>query len=174
VDAGVDTIEHGKLGTRADFDMMRQHGTWLVTNNAIGFHPDGIEKGDAHTPEIMAKLNRAREATPAMMRDMLDSGVSWALGTDSMHGLLWYEAAKTVEWGATPEQALAAVTSKAAQAIGRLDSIGTLQPGKLADVISVRGDPLHDITALQHVGLVIERRPAFRSFVGDVTIPSQP
>lgn len=156
VEAGVDTIEHGKLATAEDFALMRQANTWLVTNNAIAFHPDGIEKGDAHTPEIMAKLHRARAAVPAMFRRLLESGVRWALGTDSMHGLLWFEAQKAVEFGASPEQALTAVTRNAADASGVLDQVGTLEPGKRADVITVRGNPLTDITALRAVGLILQ------------------
>lgn len=156
VEAGIDTIEHGKLGTREDFELMRKHNTWLVTNNAISFHPDGIEKGDAHTPEIMAKLERARANTPKMFASMLEAGVRWALGTNSMHGLLWFEAAKAVEFGASAEQALAAVTRNAADAIGLLDSIGTLEVGKRADLVSVVGNPLQDIGALRQVGMVMQ------------------
>ncbi len=156
VEAGVDTIEHGKLCTAEDFALMRRHDTWLVTNNAISFHPDGIEKGDAHTPAIMAKLNQGRANTPSMFRLMLESGVRWALGTDSMHGLLWYEAQKAVEFGASNALALAAVTRNAAEAIARLHEIGTLEPGKRADIVGVRGNPLADIGALREVGLILK------------------
>ena len=156
VEAGVDTIEHGKLCTAQDFALMRRNNTWLVTNNAISFHPDGIEKGDAHTPEIMAKLNRSRANVPKMFQLLLDSGVRWALGTDSMHGLLWYEAQKAVEFGASREQALAGITRNAADAIGRLSEIGTLEPGKRADLVSVTGNPLADIGALRTVRLILQ------------------
>ena len=156
VEAGVDSIEHGKLCTAEDFALMRRHNTWLVTNNAISFHHDGIEKGDAHTPEIMAKLNRGRANVPKMFRLLLESGVRWALGTDSMHGLLWYEAQKAVEFGASRDEALSGVTRNAADAIGRLDEIGTLEAGKRADLVSVRGDPLADILALRDVGLILK------------------
>ncbi|UFN49957.1 amidohydrolase family protein [Roseomonas sp. OT10] len=156
VEAGVDTIEHGRLATAEDFALMRKAGTWLVANNAISQHPDGIEKGDGHDPRIMAKLRISRGRAPDTFRLMLESGVRWALGTDSMHGLLWFEALKAVEFGATPEQALEGITRRAAEAIGMADSVGTLEPGKLADVISLRGDPLRDIAALEHVGLVMQ------------------
>jgi len=161
VEAGVDTIEHGKLATPEDFEMMRKAGTWLVGNNAISSHPDGIEKGDGGNSAIMAKLRIARVAAAANFRDMLASGVRWALGTDSMHGYIWYEAAKAVEFGASNEQALAAVTRRAAEAIGLGDSVGTLEAGKLADVISVRGNPLANIAALREVGLVMKEGRRF-------------
>jgi imidazolonepropionase-like amidohydrolase len=156
VDAGVDTIEHGKLGTREDFELMRKAGTWLVANHAIAFHPDGIEAGDGGNPRIMEKLAISRRRAPGSFATALESGVRWALGTDSMHGLLWYEAMKAVEFGASTEQALAGITRNAAEAIGMLGEVGTLDVGKRADVVSVRGDPLRDITALREIGLVMK------------------
>jgi imidazolonepropionase-like amidohydrolase len=156
VEAGVDTIEHGKLATAEDFEMMRRAGTWLVANHAISFHPQGIEAGDGGNPRIMEKLGISRRRAPDSFRAALESGVRWALGTDSMHGLLWFEAQKAVDFGATNEQALAGVTRNAADAMGLLAEVGTLEKGKRADVISVRGDPLKEIAALQHVGLVMK------------------
>ena len=92
---------------------------------------------------------------------MLASNVRWALGTDSMHGLLWCEAMKAVEFGATTEQALCAITRNAADAIGLLDRVGTLEAGKFADIVSVRGNPLRDIEALRQVGLVMKEGRRF-------------
>jgi imidazolonepropionase-like amidohydrolase len=156
LEAGVDTIEHGKLCELDDLVEMRRRGIWLVTNNAVSGHPDGIEKGDAHVPSIMAKLVESRQKSQENFGDVLASGVKWALGTDSMHGLMWWEIAKVVEWGADPHDAILAATRRAAEAIGMGDEAGSLEPGKLADVISVRGDPLTDIACLQHVGLVLQ------------------
>jgi imidazolonepropionase-like amidohydrolase len=161
VEAGVDTIEHGKLATLSDFEMMRKAGTWLVGNNAISSHPDGIEKGDGGNPAIMEKLKISRLKAAENFADMLASGVRWALGTDSMHGLLWYEAMKAVEFGASNEQALCGITRNAAEAIGLLDRVGTLEVGKSADIVSVRGNPLRDIEALRQVGLVMKEGRRF-------------
>jgi imidazolonepropionase-like amidohydrolase len=156
VDCGVDTIEHGKLATAEDLGYMAAHGTWLVLNNAIAHHPDGIERGDGHNPAIMAKLRQARQAAPEQFRRVLESGVRWALGTDSMHGLIGFEVQQAVAWGASPLQALLAVTRWAAEASGVLDRVGTLEPGKLADVITVAGDPFQDVACLQRVGLILQ------------------
>jgi imidazolonepropionase-like amidohydrolase len=156
VEAGVDTIEHGKLCTPQDFALMRRAGTWLVSNHAITFHAQGIEGGDGGNPAIMAKLAIARRRAPETFGFALQSGVRWALGTDSMHGLLWYEAELAVSFGATNEQAFAAVTRNAAEACGLLDKVGTLEVGKCADIVSLRGDPLQDIGALRQVGLVMK------------------
>jgi len=157
IEAGVDTIEHGKLCEMDDLVEMRHRGTWLVTNNAVSGHPDGIEKGDGHVPSIMAKLHESREKSRENFAAVLESGVRWALGTDSMHGLMWWEMAKVVEWGADPMDALRAGTQRAADAIGLGDEAGTLQPGKIADLISVDGDPLADMTSLRRVGVILQR-----------------
>ena len=156
IEAGVDTIEHGKLCDLDDLVEMRRRGIWLVTNNAVSGHPDGIEKGDAHVPSIMAKLVESRQTSRENFKSVLASGVKWALGTDSMHGLMWWEIAKVVEWGADPHDAILAATRRAAEAIGMADEVGSLEPGKLADVISVDGDPLTDIACLQRVGLTLQ------------------
>ncbi len=156
IEAGVDTIEHGKLCDLDDLVEMRLRNIWLVTNNAVGGHPDGIEKGDAHVPAIMAKLRESREKSRQNFKAGLESGVKWALGTDSMHGLMWWEIAKVVEWGADPHDAILAATRRAAEAIGMGDEVGSLESGKLADVISVEGDPLADISCLQRVRLVLQ------------------
>jgi imidazolonepropionase-like amidohydrolase len=156
VEAGVDTIEHGKLCEFDDLVEMRRRSIWLVTNNAVSGHPDGIEKGDGHVPSIMAKLREAREAARRNFKAVLESGVKWALGTDSMHGLLWWEIAKVVEWGADPHDAILAATRRAAEAIGMAGEVGTLEPGKYADVISVDGNPLVDIACLERVRLVLQ------------------
>ncbi len=161
IEAGVDTIEHGKLCDRDDLVEMRKRGIWLVTNNAVSGHPDGIEKGDAHVPAIMAKLLESREKSRENFAAVLGSGVKWALGTDSMHGLMWWEIAKVVEWGASPHDALLAATRRAAEAMGMGDEVGSLEPGKLADVISVDGDPLSDVACLKRARVVLQggRRP---------------
>jgi imidazolonepropionase-like amidohydrolase len=156
IEGGVDTIEHGKLTEMDDLVEMRRRGTWLVTNNAVSGHPDGIEKGDAHVPSIMAKLLESREKSRENFAAVLESGVRWALGTDSMHGLMGWEIAKVVEWGADPYDALRAGTQRAAQAIGLGDQCGTLEPGKFADLISVEGDPLANVSCLARVGLVMQ------------------
>jgi imidazolonepropionase-like amidohydrolase len=143
---------HGGPGIR----LMAERGVYLVTNHAISQHPDGIEKGDGGNPEIMRKLRLAREASPASFRLALESGVRWALGTDSMHGLIAYEAKLAVQWGARPMDAILAITARAAEASRVLDRVGTLEAGKLADVVTVEGDPTTDITALERVRLILQ------------------
>ena len=154
---GVDSIEHGGLLTDENVAAMERHGTWLVLTKTIGHHPDGIERGDAHRPEILAKLHQSRAADAEIFGRIRASGLRYALGTDSMHGLFGHEIAWLVQRGIAPEAALVAATRHGAEVIGVERELGTLEPGKLADVVALRGDYLRDPrTAADDVLLVMK------------------
>jgi imidazolonepropionase-like amidohydrolase len=79
-------------------------------------------------------------------------------GTDAgvyPHGQNARQFAKMVEWGMTPLQAIQAATTNASEALGRSD-VGVIEPGRYGDLIAVKGDPLHDVTVLEHVDAVIK------------------
>jgi len=156
LECGVDSLEHAAFVTPEDVEQAKRRGTWLVGTFSILFHPEGVEKVDASLPEIGEKIRRAREAVAETWSMVVKSGAKYALGTDSMHGMMWYEAERLVELGASNLEALMAVTSKGAACCGVADCVGTLEPGKLADVITVRGNPLEDISALSRVGLIVK------------------
>jgi imidazolonepropionase-like amidohydrolase len=139
---GVDSVEHGGLLTDENVAAMREHGTWLVLTKTIGHHPDGIERGDAHRPEILAKLQQSRAADAATFGRIRRAGLRFALGTDSMHGLFGHEIAWLVERGVAPDEALRAATLHGAEVIGVEERLGSLEPGKLADVVALGGDYL--------------------------------
>jgi len=90
------------------------------------------------------------------MRAAIGAGVKYAVGTDGMHGGLAKEMEYLTQFGASPDEALAAATARAAEVCGLSDKVGSLQKGGRADVIGVWGDPLRDITALQRVDTVIQ------------------
>ncbi len=156
LEEGVDTIEHGALLTAADVALLTGLGRFLVCTFAILYHADGIEKTDRANPAIWSKVVALREQEETRFREILRSGVRYAVGTDSMHGLLWFEIATLVRFGVAPMAAIRAGTAWAADACGVGDRVGTLEPGKLADIIAVDGDPLHDIDALRRVQLVVK------------------
>ena len=156
VEEGVSTIEHGALTTDDDIAMMKERGVWLVCTLSILFHPTGIEQGDAGRPAIMQKVREARAVVQENFPRHLNSGVRFAVGTDSMHGLMPFELEMLVRLGVSTRDALLAGTRWGAEACRVERELGTIEPGKRADLIAVEGDPLADITALRHVGLVMK------------------
>jgi imidazolonepropionase-like amidohydrolase len=129
---------------------------WLVATFAILFHPDGIERGDGGNPQILEGLKRARERVEERMPTILASGLRIALGTDSMHGEMAFEVQTAIRFGMSPREALLAATARGAEALRIEDTVGTLEPGKAADLIAVDGDPLRDPTALERVVFVLK------------------
>jgi imidazolonepropionase-like amidohydrolase len=91
-----------------------------------------------------------------MLPKAIEAGVKFALGVDPCHGFIWKEAQYLVEMGIPEMDVILALTKSGAEVCGLEDKVGTLEPGKLADVISVKGDPLDDITCLRNVGLVMK------------------
>ena len=107
-------------------------------------------------------VEKAAIIIPAAKKNMgraFRAGVKVALGTDAgvyPHGLNGGEFWSMVQLGMTPVQALQAGTVNAADLMGWSDRIGTIAPGKFADMVAVRGNPLEDVTILQHVGFVMK------------------
>ena len=153
---GVRTIEHATLASDEDLVFIKEHGAWVVLTQAIMLHPTGIEQGDRDNPAIMAKLRDARGRAAERYRAIIASGVHYTIGTDSMHGLMAFEIAQLVQWGATPTEALLAATQRAAQCCCMDDRVGTLEEGKLADLIMLHGNPLEDIRAVEQVRFIMK------------------
>jgi imidazolonepropionase-like amidohydrolase len=153
---GIRTIEHATMATDDDIALIKEKGAWIVLTQAILLHPTGIEQGDRNNPIIMAKLHAARESAAERFRAIVRSGVRLSVGTDSMHGLLPFEIACLVDWGLSTSDALLAGTRWAAECCRVEDRTGTLENGKLADIISLRGNPLEDIRALEQVNLLMK------------------
>src|SRR5712692_6468612 len=126
-----------------------------MTSSTASIHTS-IEKVDRSNPAIWSKVLSLRDQEETRFREILQSGVRYAVGTDSMHGLLWFEMATLVRFGVRPMDAIRAGTAWAAQACAVGDGVGTLESGKLADVVAVEGDPLRDIEALSRVQLVVK------------------
>ncbi len=101
-----------------------------------------------------------RTVIPAFQR-AVSQGVPWTIGMDSMHGLIGYEIGSLVEWGASPMQAITAATKTSAEVCGISNECGTLERGKLADIISVRGNPLEDIWAMARPHLIMKAGQRF-------------
>lgn len=158
VEFGVDTIEHGDLAPtdRDVFELMAERNVVLVPTLSLYFWVStegerwGIFKGGR---DAAARLLPARQA---MVRAAVKDGVKIAVGTDTGHSMGLGRNAKELELlvdaGLSPMAALHAATRTAAEALGLADELGTIEPGKLADLIVVEGDPLNDITELLKPG----------------------
>jgi imidazolonepropionase-like amidohydrolase len=162
VEEGVSTIEHGALATDDDIALMKERNVWLVCTFAIFLHPNGIEQGDGRQPAIMEKMRWARRVVDETFPRHLASGIRFACGTDSVHGQMPFELATLVRLGVSPKDALLAGTRGGAEACRIDGEVGTLVPGKRADLIAVDGDPSKDIAALTRVRLVMKDGTIYR------------
>ena len=159
VEAGVDSIDHGcYLDEEPELlDMMAQRGIFFVPTFAVyDYHRK------SPLPHVRERAQHLEEHHVASLRRALAAGVKIAAGTDAGghgHPPNAIEIACLVRAGMTPLQALRAATGWAAECIGRERDLGTVEKGKLADLVVVDGDPLTDVTVLQNperIALVIK------------------
>lgn len=150
IDAGVDTIEHASLLSDEDIESLSDSDQFAVSTFAISAHEDGIRKGEADNPAVLQKLEESSEQREATWEAILDAGCNVAVGTDSMHGLLWFEIESLVEFGASAEEALAAATIDAARCIECEEAVGSVSPGKKADIVFVDADPLEELSTVSN------------------------
>jgi imidazolonepropionase-like amidohydrolase len=156
VAAGIRTIEHAATADVDDVQAMLDADCWVVGTYSILFHPDGIERGDAGDPRVLDALKLARETVSERMAGVLSSGLRFALGTDSMHGMMPFEIQTAIGFGVSPGDALLAATARGAEVLGVDARTGTLEPGKDADLIALDGNPLEDPAALDRVVFVMK------------------
>jgi imidazolonepropionase-like amidohydrolase len=163
VEAGVDSIEHGNYITDADLKTMAARGIFYVPTIYVGEY---VAQGRAATgAPVWLKMISIHEDT---FRRAMQAGVKIAFGTDA-GGFDWKinpakEFSSMVKFGMTPAQAIRAATSKAAELLGTQKELGTVEPGKLADIVAVPGDPLADVALMEKVefvmkGGVVYKRP---------------
>jgi imidazolonepropionase-like amidohydrolase len=150
--AGVTSIEHGCLLDEEAIALMKERDAWLVPTLVAPRDVVAAASQGRSIPEAM--VAKARDIGVAHMKSFraaVEAGVNIAMGTDSAvgpHGGNLREPALMVEGGMTPLQAITASTSAPARLLRRDHEVGTLEPGKLADILVVRGDPLADIALL--------------------------
>jgi imidazolonepropionase-like amidohydrolase len=163
--AGIDSIEHGSFLDDEALRMMKERGTYFVPTLMAGEYI-APKSGRQYPPEIAAKAKAAVEARSATFRKAVQAGVKIAFGTDSgvsPHGRNAEEFALLVGHGMTPAAALRTATSVDAALLGLEALLGTLEPGKEADVIAVPGDPLADIRATEKVLFVMRGGKVYRN-----------
>jgi imidazolonepropionase-like amidohydrolase len=158
-DAGVDSVEHGHLMDDASIAELKKNGTYLVpTLYLMDWQRENASR--TNLPDfIRRKMEMVSEHGQNAARKAFAAGVKIGFGTDAAvypHGLNAHEFAVYVRIGMTPLQAIQTATVNDADLLGWSDKVGTLEPGKWADIIAVDGDPLKDVTTLQNVKFVMK------------------
>ena len=164
--AGVDSIEHGSFLDDEALELMKRKGTFFVpTRVALRGVREHFEKG-LLSPTQVPKFKAADAAARQAVSKAISKGVRIAFGTDAgvvPHGRNAEEFALLVEAGLSPAEALRAATIIDAELLGVTSQLGTLEPGKLADVIAVPGDPLQDIRRTEQVFFVMKEGVIYRN-----------
>ncbi|HWJ94165.1 MAG TPA: amidohydrolase family protein [Telluria sp.] len=158
--AGITSIEHGTFMDDETIALMKQHGTWLVPTITAGkstadsakipgYYSDIVTpKALSVGPKIQVTFSRAYKA-----------GVKIAFGTDAgvfAHGRNWKEFVYMVEGGMPPVEAIRCATWNASELLGTTDILGSIEKGKLADIVAVEGDPVKDINLMEKVHFVMK------------------
>ncbi|MBY0303532.1 MAG: amidohydrolase family protein [Sphingomonas sp.] len=157
--AGIDTIEHASLASDETIKLAAARRTWfdmdiynddyiLATGTANGTEQESLDK----EKEIGLKQRQTFQRA-------VRAGVPMLFGSDAgvyPHGDNGKQFAKMVQWGMTPLQAIRAATSSAAEALDKTADVGAIAVGRYGDIVAVAGDPLSDVTLLEHVSAVIK------------------
>ena len=157
---GVNSIEHGTFMDDEGIALMKQYGTWLVPTITAGKSTADSAKIPGYYSEIVTP--KALATGPQIQKTFsraYKAGVKIAFGTDAgvfTHGLNWKEFSYMIEAGMPPMEAIKAATTSAADLLGMLNQIGSIENNKLADIIAVDGDPLKDATVFAKVTFVMK------------------
>jgi imidazolonepropionase-like amidohydrolase len=172
--AGIDSVEHGSFMQDETLDLMKQRGTYLVPTLIAGESlGEKIDKGVYLPPAIVAKTRAALSARSQMFQHALAKGVKIGFGTDAAvyrHGRNAEEFHLMVDLGMKPIDALRSAAVSDAELLGLQDKIGTLEVGKLADVVAVPGNPAENIRQTEKVFFVMKEGIVYRN---DQTAPQR-
>lgn len=162
--AGVDSIEHGSYMNDEDIAAMKAHGTYFVPT---AYLIDWMQKNGQLPAFYLQKMKDVSAVEKANARRAIAAHVKVALGTDAAvypHGLNAHELEVYVDqFGMSALAAIQTGTLNAADLMGWSDKVGALDPGKWADIIAVKGDPLGDVKLLQHVAFVMKSGVVYKN-----------
>jgi imidazolonepropionase-like amidohydrolase len=159
VEAGIDSIEHGNYLDKAGAKEMADRGVFLVPT--FSAH-DESAKTNWERGETKAKnMPHLLEAQNLSFQNAIDAGVPLGVGTDAI-GDIAGEMKLMIEAGLNPMDAIVAATQGGARLLGLEDELGVVKPGKLADIVVVRGDPLANIMAVRDIELVMKNGNTLR------------
>jgi imidazolonepropionase-like amidohydrolase len=158
VRAGVRTIEHGSYLDDEGIALMVKHGTWLVADIYNGDYVEEVGTRDGWPKEMLRKNRETTDIQRMAFAKAVKAGVRIGFGTDAgvyPHGDNARQFAYMVKYGMTPLGAIRSATIDAAASLGRTQELGSIAPGKFANLIAVQGDPLEDIERLRKMSGVI-------------------
>jgi len=164
IEAGVDSIEHGSFMKPQTVALMKQKGTFLTPTLMASEYI--MSKIDRYPPTLQAKAREATAARSEMFRNAVKMGVRISFGTDAAvfpHGQNAKEFALMIGLGMAAIDALKSATSNDAELLGIAQKVGTLEKGKLADIIAMPGDPIADITVTERVSFVMKEGKIIRN-----------
>ena len=157
--AGVDSVEHGTFMDDQDIALMKQHGTFYCPTVYTGqFVAEQAKKG-AYPATVAAKAIAIGPQILSTVSRAYKGGVKFAYGTDAgvyPHGQNWEDFIYLVKAGLPPAYTLQTATINAAQLLGHEDTLGSVAPGKFADLVAVPGNPLDDISVMSRVNFVMK------------------
>jgi imidazolonepropionase-like amidohydrolase len=176
VRAGVDSIEHGIFIDEEGINLMKEHHTFLVPTSYPLFWFEQHESEMHLPPWVIEKAAIIIPAAKKNVAQAIKAGVRVALGTDAgvyPHGQNGGEFWSMVLLGLTPVQALQAGTVNAAELMGWSDRVGVIRPGMFADIVAVRGEPISDIHALEHVQFVMKGGVVYKDEIANSSSASR-
>jgi imidazolonepropionase-like amidohydrolase len=172
---GVDSIEHGTFMNDEDIRLMKEHGTWYVPTISAGvFVADKAKVPGYYPPQVAAKAAAIGLHILETAGRAYKAGVKIAFGTDAAvfpHGDNSHEFELMVQAGMPTGFALQAATAHAAELLRRADTMGSIEAGKLADLIAVEGNPIDNISVLSKVGFVMKEGTVYKREGNAVSFP---
>lgn len=160
VKAGVASVEHGSLLTEEIIVEMKSRGTYLVPTTPI------MNEASLQDPHLPPKAIAVIRQGMLSHKRAIEAGVKIAYGTDAglyPHGQNADGFVDLVAYGMSPAQAIQTATVNAADLLG-VEGRGVLEPGKLADIIAVRGNPLEDVSRLREISFVMKNGRLYKFF----------
>lgn len=157
--AGVDSVEHGTFMDDQDIQLMREHGTFYCPTVYTGIFVAEQAKKGMYPPTVAAKAMQVGPQIIKTVSRAYKGGVKFAYGTDAgvyPHGQNWEDFIYLVQAGLPPAYTLQMATVNAAELLGHQDEIGSVTPGKYADIVAVPGNPLNDISVMGKVNFVMK------------------
>ena len=175
--AGVDSIEHGTYMTPEIMELMKQRGTYLVPTMMAGaWVAKKAEEPDYFPAVVRPKAAMIGPVIRDTFRKAYKAGVKIAFGTDSgvsPHGENAVEFELMVNAGMPPMAAIKSATAEASKLLKIEDQLGTIEPGKIADLVAVKGDPIDDIVLLKSIDFVMKEGVVYKRDGSEVLNPTK-